>query len=121
MKEVRISSSQLCKNVYNIVKEVWPEEKIIQEQTIKINGKNLFLDIYLPRLKIAFECNGEQHYNFNKFFHSDIMAFKQQKQNDELKKLFCKESSINLIEIKYNDKIDKDFIEDKVLESLKGE
>lgn len=121
MDEVRTNSSKLTKEVYRTVKELYPKEKVLQEQTIKINGKNLYLDIYIPRIKVALECQGEQHYKFNKFFHSNSADFIQQKKNDELKKIFCKESGITLVEVLYNDSIDKELIFNKILKALKGE
>lgn len=119
MKEVKLNASNLHKEVYNKVVELYPKETVKQEVTIKINGKSLYLDIYLPRLKIAFECNGRQHFKFNKFFHKDASSLKKQKENDNLKRLYCEELGITLVDINYNDKITKEFVEYKTLEALR--
>lgn len=55
------------------------------------------LDVYLPRLKLAFEYQGEQHY-------VDIHTLGSkwhQKQRDQDKKEACKKHEITLIEIPY--------------------
>ncbi len=118
-KEVKINSSNLTKLVYNIVNELYPNEGVKQEETIRIDGKTLYLDIYIPRLKIAIECNGEQHFKFNKFFHTDAGAFMLQKKNDLLKELYCQETNIALAKINYNDNITKDLVKQRIIESLR--
>lgn len=44
------------------------------------------------------ECQGEQHYSKNKFFADDSLSIR-----DNLKKKFCLENEIPLIEIPYYD------------------
>ena len=53
------------------------------------------------------ECQGEQHYSKNKFFADDSLSIR-----DNLKKKFCLESEIPLIEIPYYDydKIDTEYL-----------
>lgn len=62
---------------------------------------NLELDCYDPELKIAVEYNGEQHYKFNKFFHSNKEAFENQKYRDYMKREMCLKNGIKLIEVPY--------------------
>ena len=116
----RASASSLQKNVVKILSDIYPQEPIAQEYPIKIGAKTLYLDAYLPRLNIAFENDGEQHSKFNKFFHSDIMAFRQQQKNDKLKEEFCEENAIILVRVNFDDKLDKEFIVEKILQALKG-
>ncbi len=120
MKEVRSNSSNLLKSVYNIVREIYPKEAIRQEETIKIDNKTLFLDIYIPRFKVAIEVDGQQHYEFNKFYHADAAAFIRQKKNDKLKEEYCRESNISLVRIRYDEKVDKDILTNKIMEALRG-
>src|SRR5690242_3774067 len=55
------------------------------------------LDVYLPKEKLAFEYQGQHHYN-------DIYAMGQQwhqKQTDKEKRRACEAEGITLIEIPY--------------------
>lgn len=64
----------------------------------------LELDGYNPNLKIAFEHNGAQHYEFPNTFHRDIDAFWRQKYNDKVKADRCRALGIRLVIIRYDDK-----------------
>ena len=113
MKKQRSNVSQLHRDVYNLVKECYPNEKIREEEPINVGGKTLYLDIFIPRLKIAVECDGEQHFKFNKFYHTNSAAFVQQKKNDELKNGYCEDNNISLARVKFDDKLTKDLMMDK--------
>jgi very-short-patch-repair endonuclease len=111
--------SQLHKDVYLIIKDIYPNEQIIEEKTVKIGKQSLFIDIYIPKLKIAIECDGIQHEKFNKFFHQDIFAFASQKRNDEQKEIYCQDNGITLVRIKHNDKLDRQTVYEKIINKLK--
>jgi len=61
----------------------------------------LELDGFNEELKIAFEYDGSQHFEFPNCFHKDEQAFKDQQERDKLKDVLCKQNSIKLIRIKY--------------------
>ena len=61
------------------------------------SGKRMELDIFLPKERLAFEYQGEQHYR-------DVYAIGSswnQKERDEEKRISCREKEITLIEIPY--------------------
>lgn len=116
--EIRSNSSELHKTVFQLVRECYPKESIKQEELIKIDGKQLFIDIYIPRLKLAFECDGIQHEQYSKFFHGDASKFKDQKANDELKNRYCELKNISLVRVRHNDKLNKDVLMDKITQAL---
>lgn len=62
---------------------------------------NLELDCFNADLKIAAEYNGRQHYEFVPFFHGTRETFLNQKYRDELKKIYCRDNGVQLIEIPY--------------------
>jgi hypothetical protein len=64
-------------------------------------GRNLELDLYNDRLKLAVEFNGRQHYQHTPFFQTKD-EFKEQKRRDELKKKLCKKNGITLIFVPYD-------------------
>lgn len=70
-------------------------------------------DFYLPDYNLCIEYQGEQHYKPNMFIclckskEKGIKNFSKQRLHDEIKKKFCKNNHINLLEIKYNDNINE--------------
>ena len=62
----------------------------------------LQLDGYCPELRLAFEYQGEQHYDSNHFFHSrDPTSFRKQQERDEAKAKRCQETGIRLVIVPY--------------------
>jgi hypothetical protein len=67
-------------------------------------GRNLELDGYNSKLKLAFEYNGEQHYKEDNYFHrinKNENSFKERLYKDELKAKICKNRGVKLIVIPY--------------------
>ncbi len=52
-------------------------------------GTGLFLDFFIPSLRLVVECDGSQHDSFNKFFHGDLAGFARTKRNDQIKEQWC--------------------------------
>lgn len=65
-----------------------------------VDKHELVYDFYLPSLNTCIEYNGKQHYMPIKHFGGDE-RFLVQKRHDEIKRKYCKDNEINLIEIKY--------------------
>jgi hypothetical protein len=59
------------------------------------NEKNLYIDFYLPKYKVAIECQGIQH--FKKFGWCDENEFSLIKKRDEIKNKRCKEHKIVIL------------------------
>lgn len=76
-------------------------------------GKLRF-DFYLPKYNICIEYQGEQHYEAIRFSGTDDEKAKERferlKRRDEIKRNFCKENGITLVEIPYYE-IDKHNVE----------
>lgn len=65
-----------------------------------VTGKNLELDGYNEKLKLAFEYDGEQHSKYNSYFHRNgTKEFVYQNKKDTFKDLKCKEHKVVLIRI----------------------
>lgn len=62
--------------------------------------RKLPFDFYLPKLNVAIEYDGEQHYSPNYFFEEHD-PFKERQIKDKIKSKYCFEHSIKLIRIKY--------------------
>jgi len=83
------------------ISSIYGIQTIILEE-FPIPGENLWLDFYLPNNKLAFEFQGGQHDEFNKFFHIDKKGFDKSKVRDERKKAWCQLNDITLIEVRKN-------------------
>jgi len=71
--------------------------------------KNIYplsFDFYLPNFNTCIEYNGEQHFTSIEYFGGDI-DFEKRKKRDEIKKEFCINNKIDLINIKYNENIEE--------------
>lgn len=110
MKRRSKRHAELC----DALLERYPALKIQEELHL---GGGLFLDVFLPNLRIGVEVDGIQHDVYHSFFHKDESDFNRQKLNDTNKELWCMEQSIFLYRIKHFDKRDIDDIIDDILES----
>jgi len=76
--------------------------KIRPDWLKNITGCNLELDYYCKELKLAFEYNGIQHYEYNLHFHNNnIEKFYEQQERDKFKKDRCEKEGVYLIIIPY--------------------
>jgi len=69
----------------------------------------LRFDFYLPDDNICIEYQGKQHYEPIDYFGGEE-GFKEQLKRDNLKRQFCKENNIKLIEIPYDETDIKEFL-----------
>jgi len=85
----------------------------------KILNCRLELDGYCGELKLAFEYNGKQHYDFVEYWHKTQENFKKAQARDIKKARLCKEKGIKLIVIPYteNHRLE-DFIEEAIANSV---
>jgi len=77
-------------------------------------GWPMWLDLYIPSLKLAVEYDGEQHFHFSSLFHNTIEEFHYYQEIDSLKGELCACHDIQLIRFRYNEQIDNDSIATKV-------
>jgi len=89
--------SKAAKKVQFLLKETFPTYKVYPEKSITYSNTILFFDFYLPELKLAIEVQGQQHYQFNKFFHDNPMDFKMQKYRDSLKTQWADEAAFKVL------------------------
>jgi len=64
-----------------------------------VTGHALELDGYNAQLRLGFEFNGRQHYQFTPAFHSNKHEFQNGKYRDFLKQDLCKKAGVYLITI----------------------
>lgn len=103
MKSEDACKSKIQYRCGQLIKSRFPGEVILEE--FSIPGGRLYLDFFLPRLKLAFEIHGEQHDTFNGFFHGNIQGFHKSKTRDSNKSYWCKVNGIRLYEIRTEDEL----------------
>lgn len=92
----------------NLLKEIYNSYRILEE--VKLPGSTelhrksvLYLDFFIPTISLGIEVHGQQHYDFNPFFHKSKADFLKSKARDEDKLEWCKLNDINLIILKYSE------------------
>ena len=64
----------------------------------------LRFDFYIPKYNVCIEYQGRQHFEIVEKFDKDE-CFIQRQKRDELKRMFCKNNDIHLLEITYKENI----------------
>ena len=77
------------------IKQEFGDQIVLEEFTIP--KSQLRIDFFLPRINIAVEVHGRQHYEFVKHFHTNKRGFAKSKQNDADKKHWCDLNDIELV------------------------
>jgi len=95
-----------------LLKEIYNSYRILEE--VKLPGSTalhrksvLYLDFFIPTLQKAFEVHGEQHYQYNAFFHKSKADFIKSQVRDEDKIAWCELNNIELITLKYSESEDE--------------
>ena len=77
---------------------------ILYERYMKFDGcvdqRQLSFDFYLPEFNTNIECQGIQHYEPIEYFGGEE-AFKIQQRHDAIKRQYCLDNNIELLEIPY--------------------
>lgn len=96
----------------NLLKELFNSYRILEE--VKLPGSTelhrksvLYLDFYIPSIKLAIEVHGQQHYEFCPFFHKSKADFLKGKARDEDKITWCELNDIRIITLKYTESDDE--------------
>ncbi len=104
--------SKLQKKVKDLLYSNWVSDIVFEE--LPVLGTRMTLDFYNANKKLAIEVDGNQHYKYNKFFHSNSRQnFLSQLQRDEKKEYFCEINQIKLVRI-----LEKDTIDEELLRTL---
>lgn len=71
---------------------------IPQKSFAPLNKSKYRFDFFLPEFNLAIEYQGEQHFYNTHWFHDDLNSTQKR---DEVKRNYCKENNIELLEIPY--------------------
>lgn len=98
----------------NIIGQKAKKEKTFDWLINPKTNKKLRIDGYFSKIKTGIEYNGPQHYNVSDIYYESEDDLKHRKYLDKLKISLCKEHGIKIITVKYTDKINDDFIKEKL-------
>ena len=96
-----LRARELLREIYNSYRVL--EEVKLPGSTLPFRKSVLYLDFFIPVIRIGVEVHGRQHYEFTPFFHKNKAAFLKAKARDEDKMDWCSLNNINLIVLKYSD------------------
>jgi len=90
-----------------LIAEVYHSYRVLEE--VKMPGSTaahrksvLYLDFFIPNIKVALEVHGRQHYEHVPFFHKTKADFLRAKARDEDKIDWCELNNITLVTLKYS-------------------
>lgn len=87
--------SDLHLRVREFLEDNYPALQILEE--VKLPDSLLYLDFYLPVIKIACEAQGQQHDEFSLYMHKDKLSYSRSKGRDNRKAEFCRINNIKLV------------------------
>jgi hypothetical protein len=96
----------------NLLKEIYHSYRILEEVKLPgstaLNRKSvLYLDFYIPTIKLGIEVHGEQHYEYCAFFHKSMADFLKSKARDEDKIEWCALNGIRVVVLNYKESDDE--------------
>ena len=110
--------SGIQKDVKTQIKPYWFADVVFEE--FPVAGTRMSLDFYNSTQKIAIEVDGNQHYRYNQFFHSNSrQKFLHQLHRDEKKEYFCEINKIKLIRVLESDVLDSEKYPESLIKLLK--
>lgn len=103
--------SKIQERVKALLYPHWFADVVFEE--FPVIGTRLTLDFFNSNRQIALEVDGNQHYQYNKFFHGGCrQKFLGQLHRDEAKEVFCERNGITLIRILESDSINKELLKE---------
>lgn len=89
--------SKAAKKVERLIKKAFPSYRLKKEYYVFYQNTRLFFDYYLPELNLVIEVQGEQHFTFNNFYHTDKNDLLDQVVRDRLKTQWVSEKEFKLL------------------------
>lgn len=80
----------------------------------------LFFDFYIESARMAVEVQGEQHSKPNAFFYNGERDYKMALERDEMKRQWCREKGVTMIEINHDEIVTDRLIDRKIVKALKA-
>jgi hypothetical protein len=103
-----INKSAIHLSARVLIKSLFPTMISLEEVPINVRRSEiLYLDFYIPLIKLCIEVHGEQHYKFISHYHQNTMGFLKHKKRDKEKKEWCYINNIKYVELPFNENINQ--------------
>ena len=83
-----------------------------------LTNSKMRLDGYFDEYKLAIEYDGIQHYEYTPQLNKTYNDFLNRQKRDKIKDQLCKENGITLIRIRYDEKLNRELVEQKLKDHL---
>jgi hypothetical protein len=104
--------------LHSVLRDLFPDEQVLREASPAWLERMRF-DIFLPRLALAIEYQGQQHFQpVSAFGGAD--GYARLLKRDEKKRQLCKEHGVNLVEVRYDAPITTAAIRQRLRRYLRG-
>jgi hypothetical protein len=97
-----VSKSKFQREIKDFFRKYWEYDLVYEEMPMV--GTRLRLDLANYTKKVAVEVQGEQHNEFNTFFHKTRNDFRRQLERDDKKEKWCEVNGYKLILIFQRDR-----------------
>ena len=107
--------------VHSILMSLFPSkpfDQITCEYYINYKGYKLFFDFYIKKIDVFVEVQGRQHIEFVRHFHQDKKSFLQQRERDNLKRIWIEENDHYLIRLYDTEEITEALILNKITRAM---
>jgi len=109
--------SGIQKEVKEILSNHWFADVVFEE--FPVAGTRLTFDFFNATRNVVIEVDGNQHYKYNKFFHSNSRQnFLAQLKRDEKKEYFCELNNIKLLRVLESEIVKGQFPDKHFIENL---
>lgn len=113
--------SVIATQVHYMLTKLFPSKPFNQvscEYYVNYKGCKLFFDFYIKKLNLFVEVQGRQHTEFVKHFHADKRSFLQQRERDNLKRIWVEENGYHLIRLYDTEKITEKLVLEKISRAM---
>lgn len=99
--------------LYNLINSKYGDEYTIKRHHRPEWLEGLELDIFIEEAQVGIEYQGQQHYEVVEAWGGKE-GLKQRRARDRRTEQLCQEHSVELVEIRYDEEISEELVEDKI-------
>jgi len=103
--------------LYLLVKELMPENTVLREASPPWL-RRMRLDVYVPELRLAFEHQGQQHFEAVPIFGGED-ALRRTQERDDYKRRLCVENGVRVVDVRYDDPLSLKWLRRRIDHALK--
>ena len=101
-----------------MIRQIFPEEEVIHQASPSWLSRQRF-DVFIPRLGLAIEYQGRQHYDPVEHFGGED-GLRRTQERDARKALACEENGISLVYFRYDENLNRSVVEARLKNALRA-